>query len=208
VWAWRAAYRSTLAGAPGPGCPGQDALASLAVGDLPPGDRVRVADHVVACAACASDYRILAELHREASARARTRGSWRAAAVAAVVVAALAGVLAPGDKTPALDPDRPRGRPGTRAVTPAPDAALAAAPAELSWPAEPLALGYRVRLFDARAEPIWESPAAQTTSRPLPQDVRERLRAGGGYFWIVDVGAEAAPHRLGPFWFHLPSDRP
>jgi len=201
VASWRRAYRSTLTAAPGD-CPGDEALAALALGELDGEARARVADHVVACARCADDVRLLGEMHREAS-RGRTR--WpglRVAAAAAAVVAVAAGLLLHG-RVPATDDDRLRGGDRPQAVAPLPDARLADAPAELAWRAAEGARAYRLRLFDARAEPVWESGLSAETSRPLPAEIRARLRPGASYFWIVDVQGPEPATRLGPFWFHL-----
>ena len=202
VAAWRRAYRSTLPGEP-QGCPGDDALAALAVGDLSAEERVRVADHVAGCVRCSGDYRLLAEVHREAQAARprRSPGPWLSIAAAAVVAVAVGVALRVGPSTPATD--HLRGADPARAVTPAPDAKLAAPPAELAWGAEAGAVRYRVRLFDARAERVWESEPSPAASQPLPPEVRARLTPGSSYFWVVDVEGPGPGRRLGPFWFQL-----
>jgi hypothetical protein len=201
VAAWRRAYRSTLAAEPA-GCPGDDALAALATGELPEEERTRVADHVTRCPRCAQDYRLLAEVHAEAAvAPRRRRTPWLSIAAAAAVAMAAGVALRVGP--PASAPDGLRGGEAVRAVTPAPDAKLAAAPAELAWGAEPGAQRYRVRLYDARAARLWESETAPATSRPLPPEVRARLVPGESYFWVVEAEGTGPARRLGPYWFQL-----
>jgi len=201
VPAWRRAYRSTLAAEPA-GCPGDDALAALATGELDDAERTRVADHVTRCARCTADYRLLVEVHEEAAAsRRRRRNPWLSIAAAAAVAVAAGVALRVGP----AGSDRLRGGEPSRAVAPAPDARLATPPAELTWGADPGAVRYRVRLFDARGERIWESEAAPATSRPLPPEVRARLLPGASYFWVVDVEGPGPARKLGPFWFQLSS---
>jgi hypothetical protein len=199
--AWRRAYRSTLA--PPSGCPEDEVLAALVLDELQGEERLRVADHLTGCARCPERYRLLAELHQEARPAAHRpwrRGLWLTAAAAAAVIAAGAVVRLGWPDRPA---DELRGPEAARSIAPAPDAVLTAPPAELAWAAEPGAEGYRVRLFDARAERLWEGERTASTSQLLPAEVQRRLTPGAAYFWVVEVEGPADRRRLGPFWFQL-----
>jgi hypothetical protein len=199
---WREAYRSTLA-REAEGCPGQEALAALVLGELAGEQRERVADHVAACTRCADDYRLLIKLHSEASAGGvRTHRRWTLAAAAAVAVA-LAGSAALRLGVEEPRDDTLRGAGGAVRVVPIDGSSLSAAPREVGWEAEAGAVGYRVRLFDATGTLVWQSDPAPSVSRDMPAEVRSRLTPGGSYFWVVDVEGPAGPSRLGPFWFHL-----
>ncbi|HEX2223053.1 MAG TPA: hypothetical protein VHN15_02480, partial [Thermoanaerobaculia bacterium] len=55
---WRRAYRR-LQEAGSDACPPEEALAALAVGEVPEERRAALADHVVACRRCAALYRDL-----------------------------------------------------------------------------------------------------------------------------------------------------
>jgi hypothetical protein len=208
--AWRAAFSSGQEPAAPAECPGDEALAALAIGELQGPERERAADHVVACQRCASDFRDLVLIHDEgrriAAARARRTWAWGAAASLLLasgiaVLASRAGWLGPRGSA---GEDVLRSGPGDAAlggVTPSPGARLDVAPAALAWKAQPGASSYRVRLFDARAELLWETEAA-THRVELPDQARARLTAGGAYFWVVDP-AGPARRRLGPHWFSL-----
>ena len=199
--AWRAAYREGLPPL-GEGCPGDEALAALVAGELAGAERALVADHVVACARCPAVVRTLRELHGEAR---RVEDAWRRrrtlpfAAAAALVIAAGVAFF-----TQRPVPDEALRSPGgAAAVSPGADALIAAAPTELRWPSQPDASAYRVRLFDATAELVWEAPAVAAPPLELPAELAGRLRSGSSYFWVVEVEGSAARPRLGPYWFHL-----
>ena len=59
---------------------------------------------------------------------------------------------------------------------------------------------YQVRLYDARAELIWQSAAAEV-KLTIDEPTRERI-VDGHYFWRVEwAGAEGAG--LGPYRFEV-----
>ena len=187
VAAWRRAYRSTLAAEPR-GCPGDEALAALALGELDGDERARVADHVAPCVRCAGDYRLLAELHREASRPAASRwpGLWRRRRPP------------PRWRSPWASPSSPR-----RAARPDDDGCAAARPAasrrapsrraarpgrraELAWSAEPgarataSACSTRGRSPCGRAAVVRRDVAATARRGPRAAAARSRLLLGGG----------------------------
>ena len=207
----RASYRQTMT-AGSESCPGDEALAALAVGERD-GESAGLADHVVTCRRCAERYRTLRELHRAADRRAtpearRRRRPLRAVfAVAAMLVVALGLyrflALPSQEPSPGGTEDPLRASAAGIEVTPADGAALEAPPRSLSWSAQIGAGTYRVLLFDAAAEPLWESEPLDRPRVDLPEPAVEQLRGGGSYFWVVRRSGFAKRRELGPFWFEV-----
>jgi hypothetical protein len=184
-------------------CPDAETLAALALGEGGARERGAVADHVVTCAACAADFRLLRELHGEARrtpmpevARA-SRRPWLGAGLAAALTLGV-GMLAFRPQGPT---DEVRG--GLASTRPADAAVLEAPPVELAWPPELGARGYRVKLFQGDGRLAWESATLTAPPASVPSDVRERVRRGGSWYWTVEVEGPARRRRLGPFWFRL-----
>jgi hypothetical protein len=186
-------------------CPDGEALAALATGEVPAEERLALADHVAGCAACASDFRLLRELHEEArrtpmpeiTRRPVRRRPWLRAGLAAALLVGVA-TLASRHEGPV---DGVRG--ALVAAVPADGVVLETAPTELSWPPELGARGYRVKLFQGDGQPAWESETLAAASTPVPGAVREQVAAGGSWYWTVEVEGPAQRRRLGPFWFRL-----
>jgi hypothetical protein len=200
---WRDALRALSAPVPG-GCPTDEELAALVLDDLEPSLRRERADHVVACAACRERWEILSTLHLEAQSlqSGRARRPWRhaaAAAAAALAVGTISAYLMTGTAGPAPGGSALRGAAPEAAVRPIPDSVLAAPPRELAWPPPRAGVEARVRLLDARGEVLWETHSSDGRVR-LPDRLRDRLRSGRAYFWVVD---QESSGRLGPFWFTL-----
>jgi len=184
------------------GCPTAEALAALAIGE-PADDRDRLADHIVSCIPCSEAYQILARTHAESQKtfeRGLPRRVWLAAA--AVLIAAAGAILFWRSGRP---PEALRGGAAEPAslVSPAGGATVAAAPAQLRWPARAGAESYRARLFDASGQTVWESGRLATTSAELPSTARERLTRGQTYFWTVEVEMPLERTRLGPYSFTI-----
>lgn len=205
----RAAYRQTMRLGSGH-CPGDEELSALVVGELLASDRQRLVDHLVGCRSCCDSYRTLQELHAEASAgepAPASRRRWRAGlAFAAAVLAALGLFRLFAPPGPAQQDGAETALrsalPLAAAVDP-PDGAVGPAPRSLSWPAQVGATGYRVVLFDAAAEPIWESEVSTELSLEVPESIRPSLIAGDAYFWVVRTRGLAERSELGPFWFEV-----
>jgi hypothetical protein len=188
-------------------CPAPETLAALAIGEPVP-EREKIADHIVSCRRCGPDYQILLRTHAHSQAalgRGRIRHPvWISAiSAAAVLVAAAGGILLWQSRRSA---DALRGVPsGTQLVSPSWGAHLAGPPATLAWPSQAGAESYRVRLFDATGQTLWESERLPAPTTELPKAVRERLAAGQNYFWSVEVLTPLEKSRLGPFSFTIRS---
>ncbi|MEM7586068.1 MAG: hypothetical protein AAF560_21945 [Acidobacteriota bacterium] len=130
------------------------------------------------------------------------RRRWIPAAMAAglALVVASVGLLVPSAPTP--EPAVTRSASVT-ALQPHADAVVDVAPQRFSWPAQLGAESYRVRLFDARAELLWESEPLARNESELPASVQHRLESTGGYFWTVNVSGPVARSQLGPFAFRV-----
>ncbi|HKF44801.1 MAG TPA: hypothetical protein VKJ00_07815 [Thermoanaerobaculia bacterium] len=184
-------------------CLDAEALADLALGEPPPLEQDRLADHVVSCRRCSENFQILARTHREVSRESRPARSARLrwAAAAAVLVAAVGAALLwrSSDREEGF---RGRAREGP-GVTPAEGSNLAGPPDAFAWPPRPGAEGYSVRLFAAGGDRLWEADAGTALRVELPQAMRSRLKPGEAYFWSVEVRMPTGAERLGPFSFTL-----
>src|SRR5712692_8609766 len=94
-----ALFNDPMARTPGGGCPEPDAFRRVALGEASAKERAEFVDHLVSCADCAEEYRVIPEIQswaREAAARndpGASRGRpgfplWISAPAAAVLVAA------------------------------------------------------------------------------------------------------------------------
>lgn len=201
--AWRSAPHSE---AP---LPDADEFTALLDGRLDPARREALLARVASDADAALMLQMAMELRAAAEAavtrpapsitplRPRARPPWRwvQALAASLLVAVGAAVwLRPPPQ------DVLRGSVTTAISDPADGARLAAAPTQLRWAAQPGVAHYQVRLYDARAELIWQSTATEI-ELTLDEPTRERI-VDGQYFWRVEwAGAEGAG--LGPYRFEV-----
>jgi hypothetical protein len=84
---------------------------------------------------------------------------------------------------------------------------LSAPPDELAWPPPAGASSYRVRLYRADGDLLWESADLAEPRLDLSSQALDRLAAGHAYFWTVEARGEGLPSRLGPFWFQVAGGR-
>lgn len=153
--------------------------------------RDAVTAHLAACASCRAEVAEVGGIVRTAprSARAARPVAWLPVVAAAAIVLMVAWPLAPRfggrvehrDETVTAASPRPihpfRGsRPLPGSI---PDADRA-----LLWSSVPVADGYRLRLFDAQGETVWETETPDTIAT-LPDSLA--LRAGATYFWRVEA---------------------
>ncbi|MGH9163674.1 MAG: hypothetical protein ACRD2X_27290 [Vicinamibacteraceae bacterium] len=204
--AWRDAYQAGMRTGSG-GCPGDDALAALVLGELTTEDHASVAHHVTECRQCAESYRTLRALHADARrGLPRRRLPWLASAAAAVLLVTLGTTVVWLGRTrgPVSVDDTRRGDAVLeKRVQPAAGAVLEVPPFSVSWPAQAGAVEYRVQVYDEDAALLWKGPATEETSITLPSEITSKLAVGGAYFWTVDVAGQVARPMLGPFWFSI-----
>lgn len=187
-------------------CPADEDLAALALGELEPGRRDALADHVVACRRCAENAAILLETHREASdrkAKDSTRRRWIPLAAAAAAIAVI-GLLIGRARGPAPSVERGRAE-RIAGLVPADGAELPEAPARFAWPPSERAEAYRLRIYRDSGDAVWTSAPTVVPSVELPGEARTRLAGGGAYYWVIEVEGSADVSRLGPFSFRVSS---
>jgi hypothetical protein len=192
---WRRAYREALPAGTA-GCPSDEELASLLLGEVEAGARMRLADHLVSCRRCVAAYRTLAELQREAAGEPAPAGRWPlrrlagwAAAAALLVAAGLALVALPPVER---DGEVVRGpADAAKPVDPPHGARLAAPPRRLTWAEEADGAIYRVVVYDEESAPLWESERTRRPILELPATVRDRLATGGTFYWRVRIEGES-----------------
>jgi len=128
--------------------------------------------------------------------RARPPWRWLQALAASLLVAVGAAVWL---RPPPQDVLRSS---ATAALIEPPDGArLTAAPTRLRWSAQPGVARYQVRLYDARAELIWQSDPVAAVELKIDESTRGRI-GNGDYLWRVEwAGAEGAG--LGPYRFEV-----
>jgi hypothetical protein len=178
-------------------CPSLEELASLALRETPAGQRESLADHIVACRRCSESYQILARTHQEIAGARPARSPWIAAAALALLAA---GGVVLWRSARREDVYRGSAR-QSPVVVPADGASSIAAPNVLRWAVQPQAESYRVKLFAADGQALWQSDVVAVNQARVPEDVRSRLGAGKSYFWSVEVRMPLETQRLGPFSF-------
>jgi len=202
----RQAWRSGPA--PAAPLPDADDYAALLDGRLDPARREALLARVAEDADAALMLQMAMELRAAAAAvtspaasvtllrpRARPQWRWVQALAASLLVAVGAAVwLRPPPQ------DVLRGSVTSALSDPVDGARLAAAPTQLRWAAQSGVTRYQVRLYDARAELIWQS-AATAVELSIDEPTRQRI-VDGHYFWRVEwAGAEGAG--LGPYRFEV-----
>src|SRR5262245_1795376 len=186
------------------GCPDAKLAARLLTNDAGAKERETFAAHLLDCPDCAAEYRLagpLEDFAKEAAEGARRgetqstgtrapspRFAWALAATiaAAAIEISTAWYLARGGKTAEAPVER--GAPAaTSAVVPPDGSVLADPPEKLAWEQAEGADGYRVVLYDAESTPVWDASSSRESRVRIPDEVRERLRKGGSFYWKVET---------------------
>ena len=188
-----------------PACPTPEILAGLALGTTAGEERVRVADHVVACRRCSEDVQILLATNREARREldAPSGRRRRLAVAAAVVLAVLAGGLLVLRQRAGVESADRGARTQATGENPPDASALAEAPARFEWPAAPQAEVYRFKLFRDSGDALWESGPVTEPHVDIPPERRASMEGGRSYYWVVEVDGPLEKARLGPFTFRV-----
>ena len=193
---------------PEPGSPITDEeLTDLVCGDLDETARMELADRMLADPEAVERYRLLLDLHLEADRGGAAVGPARASgrriprwalSLAATVAVVLSGAgLWQWTSQPVATV---RAGSTGQAVFPTADGVLEAPPDRFEWtPAGEAA----VRLMDAEAALVWQSPVVESSSVAVPEDVMGTLAEGGDFVWTVTVGGASRRSEMGPFWFSV-----
>ena len=75
-------------------------------------------------------------------------------------------------------------------LVPQQGARLSTPPGRLAWAAEDAGAVYRVVIYDVESVPWWESERTPAPAVELPAAVRDRLAAGGTFYWRVRIDGE------------------
>jgi hypothetical protein len=160
----------------------------LALDELSPEARRAARAHIERCEECGRIDRALRELRQEAQTfdpgvpaerRPSAAPRWLAAIAAAVV--AVAGVGLYRLSTRRTGVEQVRGVATARPSDLSPHGVQRVRPRALRWSPVTRAIGYRVKLYDARAVPIWTSPTVSGTTLAWP----DQVGAAGTYYWQV-----------------------
>jgi hypothetical protein len=196
---------------PEPGSPITDEeLTDLVCGDLDETARMELADRMLADLEAVERYRLLLDLHLEVDrggaavspARASDRRIPRwALSLAATVAVVLGGAgLWQWTSQPVATL---RAGDTAEAIFPAADDVLEAPPDRFEWMPAAGSGEAAVRLMDAEAALVWQSPIVETSSVAVPEEVMGILAEGGDFVWTVRVGGASRRSEMGPFWFSV-----
>lgn len=195
----RALYQRSLripGGEDRPACPPPERLVALVARQGPETERLASLDHVLACAACRSEFELLRSLETAASHSRWPAALAPLALAASLVLAVGGGVLlwrafgAGGDSR-----DVYRGAPaGVALVHPAGDVGVVDSRV-FTWRALPKARGYAFELLAADGTPVFSGETADT-SLTLPASVH--LRPGEPYRWWVRAELESGLEERSP----------
>ena len=196
---WRAAF-AAADDAPAPeSCPSPETIWSAVRSELPPQQLRETLDHVAACAACAEDWRLAAELNRQQAAETATvpgkviqgRFGWRSLSTAAAIAAALLiGVTVyrgtkSGPQTPTYrEAEAPHA--GIRSLLPSGEA-LPRQGAVLRWSSLPDAVSYDVEVSTEDLRPVAAVKGLTAPEYRLPESSLASLPAGSRLLWRIDA---------------------
>ena len=203
--ALRAAFTTPVPAAWNPGgCPEPDRIWEAVRGELPPEEVRDIVDHVALCASCAEDWRIAAELEKEAARQEKTAvvrpfparrfQPWIAAAAAALVLT-VGGVYVRQTMTP----DPPAGYRGegtgirSLAGETRPDQAFV-----LSWTPVEGAESYDLLVTTAELATVADPKGLTAPQYQVPESALADLPAGAQLHWRVtavfpDGGRKQSP---------------
>jgi len=196
---WRAAF-AAADDAPAPeSCPSPETIWSAVRGELPSQQLRAALDHVAACAACAEDWRLAAELNRQQAAETATvpgkviqgRFGWRSLSTAAAIAAALLiGVTVyrgteSGPQTPTYrEAEAPHA--GIRSLLP-PGEALPRQGAVLRWSPLKDAVSYDIEVSTEDLQPVFAAKGQTAYELRLPDSALAGLPPGAKLLWRVDA---------------------
>jgi len=195
----RAAFQAPAGAAPAPEtCPAPETIWAGVRGELPPPQMREVLDHVTSCAACAEDWRLAAEIEREASRAATAApgkvivgrfGRFRSLAAAAAIAAGLlvaVGVYRQGGFGPQEPTYREVEQTEVRSLLPE-GQALARQGAVLRWSPVPGATSYDVQVSTEGLQVVATAQGQTATEYRIPESGLRSLAPGTQLLWQVDA---------------------
>jgi len=193
----RAAFAAPATAAPDPeSCPAPEKIWDAVRGELPPAELREVIEHTARCEACAEDWRLAAELERQAAAAAETapgkvlqgRFGWRPLMTAAALAAGL--LLAIGLYRTAFNPAPPTyreaGSEAIHSLVPE-NQALPRQGAVLRWSPVPGAESYDVRISTEDLRLVLTAQSLKTASYAIPESALAALPPRSKLLWQVDA---------------------
>ncbi|MFL6258562.1 MAG: zf-HC2 domain-containing protein [Thermoanaerobaculia bacterium] len=193
---WRAAFAEPDAAPDPASCPTPETLWSAVRGELPPERMREVVDHVAACASCAEDWRLAAELRRDEEKAATVPGKviqgrfgqWRPLAAAAALAAGL--LIAVGvyrTNQPLPEPTyREVQHAGIRSLLPE-GQALPRQAAVLRWSPLAGAVSYDLEVSTEDLRPVATAKGQAATEYRIPESALKGLPSGARLLWQVDA---------------------
>ena len=204
---WRAAFAEPDAAPDPASCPTPETLWSAVRGELPAQQMGEVLDHVAACAACAEDWRLAAEINRQEERAAAVPGKviqgrfgqWRPLAAAAALAAGL--LIAVGvyrTQQPVQEPTYREARhAGIRSLLPQ-GQALPREAAVLRWSPLAGAVSYDVQVSTEDLRPVATAKGQTATAYRIPQSALAGLPSGARILWQVDAFRPDGTHENSP----------
>ncbi len=202
-------------GQPGPDCPTPEQLFDAASGAAPAPERLRVVDHLTACASCAQDWQLAvamaagedAQEHGVRERRAevvplqpkrRRDTRWAMLAAAAAVVMTIGVLLQQQQFAPDAGYREATGpnvaRTTMDGVTLQRDDVL------LRWQSTAENARWRVRVLRADLEPLFVSAELDTPQVRVPDEALERVVAGERLLWQVETRLPDGQVLQSPVW--------
>jgi hypothetical protein len=193
----RTAFQAPAGPAPAPEtCPAPETIWAGVRGELPPQQMREVLDHVASCAACAEDWRLAAEIEREASRSATAApgkvivgrfGRFRSLAAAAAIAAGLlVAVNVYRDSGPQEPTYRNAEQTDVRSLLPE-GAALPRQGAVLRWSPVPGATSYDVQVSTEDLQIVATAQGQTATEYRIPESGLRNLAPGTSLLWQVDA---------------------
>ncbi|HEY4597695.1 MAG TPA: hypothetical protein VIJ02_14950 [Thermoanaerobaculia bacterium] len=204
---WRAAFAEPDPASDPASCPTPETLWSAVRGELPAQRMGEVLDHVAACAACAEDWRLAAEINRQEERAAAVPGKviqgrfgqWRPLAAAAALAAGLLIAVGVYRTQQPVQPPIYREAPhaGISSLLPQ-GQALPREAAVLRWSPLAGAVSYDVQVSTEDLRPLATAKGQTGTEYRIPPSALAGLPPGGRLLWQVDAVRPDGTHENSP----------
>jgi hypothetical protein len=162
-------------------CPSLEDLSALVEGAIPESERLRLADHIMACRACQREFELLRSLKTAAPKRQRRVGHL-ALAASVILIAGSAGLWTTLTRNGPQGPLYRSGVPQLTLVSPS-DGEQVVLPSLLTWHELPGAVSYEIEILDPTGALVFSAAALDTTYALSPG----AHVVGGQYTWHVSA---------------------